>query len=401
MKRWILVVLLWILGLWLIITLFFVWDKKEPQIPEVSDQKREEVLNTYYNNPITQEEEPIKYWSLKVALPSFLYTQSFDSIKKELAENYNLDLQYVIVWSMDIYQEMIQGNKISDIDVLLIPNEWKQSISHTTIELWEPLTSYFDPLVQNLLLQREILPFLIDPLVGWVRIDKNFRDIHLETLLMEYEFLDSKGYRTVLTQPEESILSIFLSQAKIQKEAGIIRNLEKLLWIQSSEKKWKENVSAIYSSLAEKDSWCKNYATECLLSYWFVDMQYGYYSQRNIFSKLIKGKIPTPNIFPYTDDQYPVRMRGFVISKKSKNLLEAKKFLQYIISSFQYPKWYGIPAKVWESYYQALLEKELSPISGFKHSRYIIENTPAVDIFLKVIQENTSLQEYYNQLIAE
>ncbi len=399
MKKGVRVLWGWILWLVCILWVFF----RSGGIPvsndapvEIPNQKQEEVFHAYQHQ---QAITPIVYDRLTVAIPQFLYSKGFDTIKKQLEDTYQLKVQYIPIAGRKHYREMIRWKKFSTIDLVLIPYDRSHHIQGQPIDLGELLTNYFDPIVHTLLLKKKMLPFLLDPAVVWVRSQKDIHSLALDDLVLQWSFLKNNEYRSVLAMFDDDNIDLIIDHVRKTKNIALLEALQAVILRNQKETAWMDHLSAIYNSLGQKDAICKQYPRYCLLPYGFVDVMYGYYTDQYIFQNMITPHTPTLHVFPYAKEKYPVRVRWFVITPQSSHQQEAKKFLQTLVRDFSYPKDLWIPAILGESYYQALLNSDLTFINGAKNQWYIPHLDIKMPAFSDVLSGEKDIKEYYQELL--
>ncbi len=368
MKKWILVIIFWTLGILGIIFLFFVWwwttlhtwdhQHDQPSKHLTKDYKKLSYTKQTHSDHTTISEKDKEDITLSLVLPENLSLSGFATFKAMLTIQDHITLKIIRIKDIDAYHHLIQqGAILKKAHIFLMPYERKATLSQhiklQEITFQENIFPYFSPLCYPILSKDStILPFWLDPLIVLSNKIDTLGTLSLQDMINRFQLAG--------THP------LIIASWSNFSDTWILKGI--FTWHQYTQfKKLRKlaldyyhtnNLEKLWTALIKKEPHCNNNKQICLLSYNLWEMMFSFLSEWNLLSEKQKEEIIIKK-FPFYWKKYPVRMWGFIIPDNQLNTQiqyrkAIQRFLERFLSSFEREHSTMLPAVTNERYYTML-----------------------------------------------
>lgn len=330
-----------------------------------------EVTNSNNDNQVKQ---------ISVYMPDFFETSWMKSIKQFLLKDKKIKVNYVKFKDMNTYQNelILQLAKSNDVDVILIPTDWLDTFKDNWYKLnfSKDISPLFNYIFYDYIKHKDytFIPYGIDPMVTYVADDSFIKNdtISLQDLkniiYISDETQSSKKYyfKSLFGISSYDILfmknnkEVYFNYTLILQQIVVQSILQKtdvyinfFLWLSKNDQyKYRDSrkLEKVVKQLTKKYQDCSLYPNLCVLARWYWNISFGFLSDMDIYeayyAKIAKNwvKLKYYN-FPIANTNYPARWWGFLINKKSKNLVEVSNFInEYMTTGLKWNSsiWYNL-----------------------------------------------------------
>lgn len=359
-KDWKRLIILWIVSIIIsAMTLYSFRDvhfKNTKKLAEENARQQAEIqaqIEWYQQQEIQVIDEWLPTtWEMNLVLPAFFSNNWLDQI---VARLWDLDIQltFKYVGTISELKEIVQNSFFSN-DMYLLPKDWIDSLDLEWIYVWENIKPYFANVFQDIVSGEEntFVPYSLDPLITikktlvwdiptWWDI---FTYVMLWTSNRQYSFPilwwtnnDDIDLIQAWDEPFENYFDTLYRQLKLIKDKKNANELNSMLDIDKIDilnKYNYTNFQNLYNLINKSNSNCERFPWNCLMSYKFADIKFGYLSDFDILDRYFSENDNDFDIANFTniDSYYPARWWWFVVPKWSKNInLSTELIKQYLI----------------------------------------------------------------------
>ncbi len=342
-------------------------------------------------------------WELLVVVPRYFFSTSFKLLKKNIEQNTDIRLKYILYDDFNQLERLIKLNKF---DIFLLPYEISSNylgyFEKVNIQNPNKYKSMLHPLFLDYFFSNDFtfFPYGIDPFVSFVYKDLNI-EYPLDILNIRKFFIKNKIYYkplAILFGIDNIIIKNYLEKSKelyqdynlilyyliyysvLAGDENIISTI--ISWSTNPRVKLWSYASFLRNKniLSKKNKYCSKYPKICLAAYNKSFIFFGRLSdldKMNIYFKDSSTKIKDWQIynFPYYNtNNYPVSLRWFVINKNSDNKNKALYFITKYIDSINKYYWKNILSAFENIYEEQKLNKKYVKIVNYEYDFESVEN---------------------------
>lgn len=413
-KEWRKLIILWIISIAIsALALYSFKDvkfKNTKKLAEENARQQAEIqaqIDSYQPEeiPVIDEWLPTT-WEFKLVMPAFFSNPWFEQIVVDLAQK---DIQLTFNYVMTIEElKWIVRDSFDEYDLYLLPKDRIDGLNLQGIYLWENIKPYFTNVFQDDISSEKntFIPYSLDPFITitkpWISNVQTWSQIFAYIMLWTqnraYSFPilwwttnDDIELVQAWKEPFENYFDILNQQLKLIKDKHSSAELNSMLDTDKVDILNRYSLSSfenLYNLISKNNTNCTDFPWDCIMSYGFTDIKFGFLSDFDIFDRYFTEKDNNFAIssFTNTENAYPVRWWWFIAPNGNKNINLSTEFLkQYLITANEWniQLWWNTLPAINNVYEEKKLDTKYSNILSREWIFYIIDwNLDAQDNFV-------------------